>query len=226
MHEEPEGDAEVSAAERRQKARRAETIAVVLISLGGVATSWSTYQAALWGGEESAQDVVAIGLHMESARLSIEAGQQQTVDVGAFMQIVAAYGGGRDEEAEFVRARLRAEFRPAFEAWLASRPRENAAAPPTPFALPEYRMELREQAARRQAEAQQRFVAGQQANEVSDQYTLMAVVLATVMFLSGICQPLQVHRLKIGLIVLAAVLMAFGLYNLAVLPKAAIGTAS
>jgi hypothetical protein len=52
----------------------------------------------------------------------------------------------------------------------------------------------------------------------STRYVLMAVLLATVMFLSGICQPLQAHRLKVGLIVLAGALMAFGLYNIAVLP--------
>jgi hypothetical protein len=35
----------------------------------------------------------------------------------------------------------------------------------------------------------------------------------------GICQPLQVHRLKVGLILIAAALMVFSLYNIAVLPK-------
>jgi hypothetical protein len=217
MPEQTDADA-ARVARQRQFSRRTEAIAVVLISLGGLATSWSSYQAARWSGEQSTHYVGAIGSHMEAGRLSIEAGLQQSVDVDTFLAVVAASGGGRSEEAVFLRTRLRAEFRPAFDAWAASQVQESAASAATPFLLPEYRLALKEQAAQRQTEALERFVAGQRANEVGDQYVLMAVLLATVMFLSGICQPLQVHRLKVGLIVLAGALMAFGLYNIAVLP--------
>jgi hypothetical protein len=202
-----------------ERSRQTEWMSVLLVSLSGLATSWSTYQAQQWSGVQSAQFTAAIGLHGESGRLSIEAGQQQAVDISAFISFLSAYSAGREDEAQFLRARLRPEFRPAFEVWLASRPRDNPDAAPTPFALPEYRLQLKDDAARVAAEAQGRFIEGEQANEHSDQYVLMAVVLSTAMFFAAICQPLQVRRLQLGLIVLATVLLLSALYNLAVLPS-------
>ena len=44
------------------------------------------------------------------------------------------------ELADFYFARFRAEFKPAVDAWVATRPLQNADAPLTPFAMPQYRV--------------------------------------------------------------------------------------
>jgi hypothetical protein len=52
----------------------------------------------------------------------------------------------RTELATFYRERLRDEFKPAFAPWLATHPFERRDAPPTPFAMPQYRLEARAEA--------------------------------------------------------------------------------
>ena len=52
------------------------------------------------------------------------------------------------------------EFKPAVDAWVATRPLKNPAAPPTPFAMPEYTLEARATADRLDAQAQAFAAAG------------------------------------------------------------------
>ena len=65
---------------------------------------------------------------------------QQQIDVATFIQWVDARESGRAELADFFQTRFRDEFKPAFDAWLATRPLTNANAPKTPFEMPQYRL--------------------------------------------------------------------------------------
>ena len=57
-----------------------------------------------------------------------------------FFQWVNATATDDDELADFYLDRFRPEFRPAFDAWLATDPLTDPAAPPTPFAMDEYQL--------------------------------------------------------------------------------------
>ena len=48
--------------------------------------------------------------------------------------------------ANFIQKRFRAEFRPAFEAWLATNPFNNPNALPGPLFMPQYKLSLQEKA--------------------------------------------------------------------------------
>ena len=61
------------------------------------------------------------------------------VDVATFTQWVNAYALEQTELADFYFKRFRPEFKPAVDAWIATRPLKNPSAPPTPFAMPQYR---------------------------------------------------------------------------------------
>ena len=62
------------------------------------------------------------------------------VDVATFIQWVDANAYEEVELADFYDDRFRAEFKPAFDAWIVADPFTNPAAPPTPFAMDEYRL--------------------------------------------------------------------------------------
>ena len=79
--------------------------------------------------------------------------------------------------ANFYRERFRAEFAPAFEAWLALDPANNPDAPDTPFGMPEYELSRAEDADRLEREAEAAFAEGRAANQQSDDYILNAVIL-------------------------------------------------
>ena len=59
------------------------------------------------------------------------------------------------ELADFYFARFRSEFKPAVDAWVATRPLQNPDAPLTPFRMPEYKLAARAEAALLEAEAEE-----------------------------------------------------------------------
>ena len=62
--------------------------------------------------------------------------RQTQIDVALFTQWVDAYARDETELAAFYRKRFRAEFQPAFDAWVATKPRTNPRAPLSPFVMP------------------------------------------------------------------------------------------
>ncbi len=113
------------------------------------------------------------------------------------------YGAGNTQLETFYQRRFRAEFKPAFEAWLQSRPAVNPQAAPGPFTLPEYRLALAEQATRLATEAERLFQEGQTANEHGDNYVLDTVVFGGVLFFAGISQQLRRRSMRLVLLGLA-----------------------
>ena len=73
--------------------------------------------------------------------------------MATFTQWVDAYAQRDMALAAFYRRRFRAEFAPAVTAWIATRPLQNAAAPLTPFAMPQYHLAARDEAAQLEARA-------------------------------------------------------------------------
>src|SRR5205809_2176852 len=123
---------------RRQS--RVELLATILLAVAAVATAWSTFQSTRWRGETAVDYSKATASRIQSSEASTRAGQLTQVDIATFIQWVDASVAGNQKLADFYRQRFRAEFRPAFVAWLATRPRTNRRAPLSPFAMPQYRV--------------------------------------------------------------------------------------
>jgi hypothetical protein len=109
---------------------RLEVVATVLLSLATVATAWSGYQASRWNGEQAKAFSRANAARVESTKAADLANAQQQVDVATFTQWVNAYALDQTELADFYFARFRKELKPAVDAWVATRPLQNADAPP------------------------------------------------------------------------------------------------
>jgi hypothetical protein len=192
----------------------------ILLSLSALGTSWAGYQATLWSGDQSVFGGQSIAMRHKSTRASTAAGQLRTVDVLVFMNWLAAYGRGDTVLAEFYERRFRAEFRPAFRAWVASRPLRSPDAAPTPFALPEYELSDDDDAVRFEAAADSLALKGAMANRMSDAYVLDAVILATVMFFASAAQQATDNRLRVMLGIIAVVICGTGILRFIVLPRA------
>src|SRR5262245_9854303 len=107
------------------RAKFTEFGATALLSLAGVATSWSSYQAALWGGIQATHYSQASAKRVEATREFTAAGQVEAIDVSLFTNWVSAYAAGNEPLQSFHRARFRNEFKPPFEEWLSSGPMKN-----------------------------------------------------------------------------------------------------
>ena len=195
-----------------------DALLVVVLSLAAVAAAWSGYQAARWSGVQASNYAQASARRVESTRASTTANQLTIIDVMTFTNYVNAWLTGDAELADFYHQHFRAEFLPAFDAWMATDPLNNPDAPPSPFAMAEYAPAGRAQADQLEAEAEAFFVAGADANEQADDYVLNTVFLATVLFFAGIAPRVRWLPAQLVLVALAVILLGVGLYNLATYP--------
>ena len=175
---------------------RLEVVATVLLSLATVATAWSGYQASRWNGEQAKAFSRASTLRDASNKADALANAQTQIDVATFTQWVDAYALERTELADFYFARFRPEFKPAVEAWIATRPRRNPDAPLTPFAMPEYKVAARAEAERLQAEAEDTSATARTNVQRATNYVLCVVLFAAVLFFAGISTKLDTPRLR------------------------------
>ncbi len=164
---------------------RVETWSVLLISLATVATAWSAYQSHRWGGVQSVSFGLANTSRTESVRASNLAAQQVAVDVNLFTDWAAAVAVDDASLADFLEERFRPEFVPAFDAWL-ELPGEGRIPPGTPFTLPAYRLAEREKSNQLADEASAHFEAAKDANQTGDNFVLISVAFASVLFFGGI----------------------------------------
>ena len=180
--------------------------------------AWSTYQSTQWRGAQAADNSKASAARIESSAASIRAGQLTQIDIATFTQWVDADVAGHTELADFYRQRFRDEFKPAFDAWVATTPRTNPAAPPTPFAMAEYRVAEADEAARLAEEADARAEAASRANEHSDTYMLAVVLFASSLFFAGMSTKLRSIRQQEVLVALGAVTFVVTAILLATFP--------
>jgi hypothetical protein len=168
-----------------------ELISTVLLALATVATAWAAYQSRVWTGEQSHGYSRATATRIAVNRASALANRQVQIDVATFVQWADAHQLKRARLADFYRSRFRDEFRPAFTAWLATKPFENRGAPPTPFAMRQYRLAASNEAERLEATAAAASEHAKEANERADAYMLAVVLFASSLFFAGISTKLQ-----------------------------------
>jgi hypothetical protein len=165
-----------------QKRDWIEIGATVLLALAAVATAWSSYQASRWNGEQAKAASRTNGIRIEAARASDLANAEREVDVTTFEQWVDAYARGERELSAFYRKRFREEFKPAFNAWIATRPFRNTDAPLTPFRMAEYRLATTAEVARLDAEAEESSASVRRNIQRSTNYVLAVVLFAVALF--------------------------------------------
>jgi hypothetical protein len=171
--------------------RHFELAATVLLAMAAVATAWAAYQSARWHGEQARAQSASIAARVESTRAAGVANRQTQIDVALFTQWVDAYARHETELAGFYRKRFRTEFRPAFDAWVATRPRTNPSAPLSPFALPQYKLAATAQAEGLEAQASASSAKVGRFIQRADNYSLTVVLFAAALFFAGISTRLD-----------------------------------
>ena len=170
---------------------RLELAATVLLAIAAVATAWAAYQSARWHGEQARAQSASIAARVESTRVANVANRQAQIDVALFTQWVDAYARRETELADFYRRRFRAEFKPAFQAWIATKPRTNPDAPLSPFAMPQYKLDATTQAESLEAQAAAASATVGEYIQRADNYSLTVVLFAASLFFAGISTRLS-----------------------------------
>ena len=206
------------ALEGNARSRRLEIASAVLLGLAATASAWCGYQSNLWTGVQTFSLVAADEAARKSMQLTLQATQLQTIDLGFFTTFVEASFRGDKKLADFVLRRFRPEARRAVDAWLRTDPFNNPNAPVRPLAMAEYASPERDAAKRADAEQARMLAAAQQASRSSDEYVLLTVRFAAVLFFGGIVSTFESQRLRTSVFLLAAALFTLSTIVLATLP--------
>lgn len=184
-----------------------ELLATVLLAVAAVATAWCSYQATRWNGEQAKAGAGASAARFQAARAADLANSQTEIDVATFSQWVDAYARDEQKLAGFYRARFRAEFVPAVEAWLATRPLLNAHAPLTPFRMPQYKLAATADADRLDKQAE--VLAGDVRRDIqrASNYVLCVALYAVALSFAGISTKLTSQSLRVTTVVLGCAVL-------------------
>jgi hypothetical protein len=180
--------------------------ATVLLAVAAVATAWSSYQATRWNGEQAKTSSKVNKTRIEAARAAGLANAQQQVDVATFMQWVDSYARGDAKLVSFYQERFRAEFRPAFNAWIATKPLKTEGAPLTPFAMPQYRLAAKAEADRLDVTAEELSAEVRQDIQRASNYVLGVVLFAVALFFAGMSTKLTALGLRKTVLAVGCVL--------------------
>lgn len=177
-----------------------EIISAVLISLATVASAWCAYQSALWGGEEAISYNAAGAARTESVRYSNQALQLTTIDVTMFTEFAAAYSNEDEFLFDFLMARFRPEMKTAVDAWIATEPIKNPDAPTSPFVMAEYQSEAQDEADHLLLEVDRHLEEARQNDARADNYILLTVIFASVLFFGGMSTEFKSLKIRMALI--------------------------
>ncbi|GGE90939.1 hypothetical protein [Mycetocola zhadangensis] len=175
---------------------RLELLVTVLLVVAAVATSWSSYQATRWHGEQAQATSRTNAIRIDAARSSSLAEAQTEVDVATFIAWADADQSGDASLATFYTERFRPEFTVAFNAWIATEPFTDPKAPETPFTMAEYQVESKNEAARLDDKAEESAAEVRRDIQRASNYVLSVVLYAVVLFFAGISTKFSSRRLR------------------------------
>jgi hypothetical protein len=190
-----------------------ELLEAILLAIAALLTAWAAFQATKWSGVQADNYSRAGAARTESTRSSTRAGQLTVIDVNTFTSWIAAisteqragdttgvssgsYSPQPRSQSGFLYARFRPEFRTAFDAWVATDPLTNTAAPPTPFAMPAYQVADAQRSEELEKRADNFAASARDANQRGDNYVLMTILFASVLVLLGIGSKMDTFRAR------------------------------
>ena len=195
-----------------------ELAATILMSLATIAAAWSAYQSTRWSGVQAASYSASGAKRTEATQQNSIAAAQAQIDVMVWITYLEHVQAGDERGTAFLAARFRDEFKPAFEAWMASAT-PGTVPPGTPFELPQYQPEARRLADELNAEAEQLAAAAQEANQIGDNFVLVAVIMASVLFFAGVGTKVKERVLRLLMLLAGFALYSGGVWFMLRLPQ-------
>lgn len=190
-----------------------ELIAAILLAIASVIAAWSAYQNARWGGEQAKATAASAALRTSAAQATSIAAAQMELDAQVFLAWLDHAASGGVESAGLFADRMRPEFRAVFDAWLTTvppgeippgTPMDTEAYDTTAVTADEIAVQANDLAAAATAKAAD-------ANQTGDNFVLVAVIMATVLFFAGMGTRFGARRLRRAMVAWAGALLVMGL---------------
>ncbi|MCT2225876.1 hypothetical protein [Microbacterium paraoxydans] len=190
-----------------------EIATVSLLAVTAVLTAWCGFEASKWGGEMSIAFSQASSARVQAASAQATAQAARQYDLTLFTEWVLAEADGRDDLVDFVEQRFTDEFAVAFDAWVADGRSERG-----PFVMDEYVPPGAREAEELSAEADARFADALRNNQRGDDYSLLTVLFALVLFFAALSQNQHALWRRTVFFSLSGVIAVTGVVLLATFP--------
>jgi hypothetical protein len=206
-------EARPEASSKRRWSEAREIIAVFLLAVTAILTAWCGFESSKWGGMMSIQFSQASGARIQSVDFASASRDAQAVDLSLYTEWVLATERGDTGLADYVRERFSPAFAVAFDDWESGG--ENLK---SPFAEESYVPAGREKAAAAAARADAKFDSALVSNQRGDNYSILTVLFAMVLFFTAMSQRSTSNFAGWFLLCLGAVVAVAGSVILATFP--------
>ena len=186
-----------------------ELAAAILLALATIMAAWSAYQATRWSGVQANSYSAAGAARTEATQQNSIFAAQVQIDVMVWIEYLKQRQAGESDGAAFFEDRFRDEFQPALTDWLALAP-PGEIPPGTPFELDSYAPESERLAFELNQQADELAAEARDANQTSDNFVLVAVIMASVLFFAGIGTKLKGRGVRLGMLAMGVVLFVAG----------------
>ena len=194
----------------RESKQWTEIVAVILLSLVAVMTAWCGFESSKWRGEMSISFAQASSNRIKASDATSASRDAFQLDAMVFAQWLVATHNGDEELATYLRGVFSDQLDVAFAAWDGKTK--------TPFGLPEYVPAGEEKAAELSAKADAAYATALVNNRRGDNYSLLTVMFALVLFLGAVSQRRGPEWAQRALLTVAGVVAACGVIIMATFP--------
>jgi hypothetical protein len=203
----------VEGQEKRPTGDIRETVVLIVLSITAVLTAWCGFESAKWSGEMSVAFSEASSSRIEAARQSGIANAALQADLTIWGVYVQARAQGDSALATYVEKRFTDHFRVAYRAWIAQ-------GEPTagPFKMKEYVPPGTTEAAAADERADGLFAQALVDNERGDNYALLTVLFALVLFFAAASTRLSRPKAQLILLGVAITFLITATVILATFP--------
>lgn len=194
-----------------------DLLLAVLLSVTALASTWCAYQSQLWNGVQVVTLADAEIATQLSNEKTLAATLRKTMDALILFQYLEARQRNNTGWAEVIHRGMPTTMREAVDAWLKLDPEHNPDAPP-PGQLAQYVLTESQEAEQARQQAATLRNKAQQAGHHGDDYVLLTMLFALVLFFAGIACTVQPARLRWGLTILACLLFVITAFRLGWVP--------
>jgi hypothetical protein len=198
-----------------------ELAATVVLSVAVLVAAWSAYQATRWSGEQAKAASTFTSTLTQWTDLTTIVTAQLVADNQAVASWILMAADANASGMEAIEERVSDNLRPAFEAWLASAPPGDIPTG-TPFDTAEYDESAGQVLDARDTlfnEAFNAAAAAREANQTSDNFVLITVIMAAAMFFAGVGTKLRGRSVRVVMLGVATMLFVGGAVVVALLPQ-------
>ena len=190
----------------KKRSDRHEIIVTILLSFATLASAWCSYQADYWDDKERVLIVESIVLDEDANKILLESNQLRAAHLNIVSTFIDHYLKNDTLYCSYILAHSDTILKPALREWVKRRP-QIVPEIPNPLQLSAYGNDPQAQFQEIENKSLMKKIESENANNVSDRYLLLTVMIGLVLFFSGISGTLNVKVAQILSLVISIIIL-------------------